>query len=493
MGTTVNLPEKFLYEIWKEQKFVTSLHNENEDKIEILDPGVENTDGDGPDFFNARIRIGNITYQGDVEIDPSYSDWKNHGHNLNKKYNRVILHSFLNSTSRIPFVITQEGRKVTSICLRDFIKNDTASAIQKAILNERKNRNIKMPCMDAINEVPDKIKLDYLFELGAERFQTKSKKILERLKEITYLKENHIKEPVIRYELDEKYLNKSFVVSDFSNPDLWYELIYEHIFEALGYSKNKDIMLKLARSIDIDVYKKLLEKENPLLYFEAVLYFVSGLLNKETIPEDEETSVYIKKLYECWNEVSGLYTGRHFKETQWKYGGLRPPNFPTVRLAGGARLLYKILANNLIGKIISEINVEQDCKKIIKSLRTMITVEAEGYWKGHYVFNQPTKEEIKFFVGLARADEIIINVILPVAAIYFQMFEKNNLFQKVMRVYASYYQNTENSLVMEVASTLDLKDSWKRSILYQGMIELFRSFCSHEKCGECVLGKKAFE
>jgi len=492
MGSSIDLPEKFLYEIWKDQKFINSLHNENDDKIEVLDPGVENKDGDGPDFFNARIRIGNITYQGDVEIDTSYSDWKNHGHNLNKKYNRVVLHSFLNCSARLPFVLTQEGRKVTSICLRDFIKNDLTSLIQKAILSERRNRNIKMPCMDAINDVSDKDKLDYLYELGAERFQNKSKKILERLKEITYLKENFIKEPVIKYELDERYLNKTFVISDFSNPDIWYELIYEQIFEALGYSKNKDIMLKLSKFIEVDVYKQLLKKDNPVLYYEAVLFFVSGLIHKETNPSDEESSIYIKKMYECWNEVGSIYTGRLLKETQWKYGGLRPPNFPTVRLAGGARLLFKILSNNLIGKIISEINIEPDCKKIIKSLRTMLTVEAEGYWKNHYVFNQPTKEEIKYFVGLARADEIIINVILPVAAIYFQMFEKNNLFQKVMRVYSNYYQNTENTLVMEVSSTLKLQDAWKRSILYQGMIELFRSFCSHEKCTECTLGKKAF-
>ena len=79
--------EKFLYELWKNQSFTSDLSTKDGQSIDIIDTGVENNELGGPDFKNARIKIGNITFMGDVEIDSFYTDWRTHGHNLNKKYN----------------------------------------------------------------------------------------------------------------------------------------------------------------------------------------------------------------------------------------------------------------------------------------------------------------------------------------------------------------------------------------------------------------------
>ena len=111
MSEHLQIFEKFLYEIWKTQNFAKELTTKDGQPIEIIDPGTENKDSGGPDFRNARIKIGNITYTGDVEIDNNYSDWKSHGHNINKKYNSVILHAVLNDNSGKWFVVTSEGRK----------------------------------------------------------------------------------------------------------------------------------------------------------------------------------------------------------------------------------------------------------------------------------------------------------------------------------------------------------------------------------------------
>jgi hypothetical protein len=64
MKKEVKVHEKFLYEIWKNQQFSHALLSRNGDQIQIIDPGTENTELGGPDFTNARIRIGNITYNG---------------------------------------------------------------------------------------------------------------------------------------------------------------------------------------------------------------------------------------------------------------------------------------------------------------------------------------------------------------------------------------------------------------------------------------------
>ena len=89
------ISENILYDIWKAQHFQSSLMTVNGDDLSVLDAGTHNTDEAGPDFKNARIRIGNLTYVGDIEIDCDYSDWKSHGHNIDIKYSKVILHATL--------------------------------------------------------------------------------------------------------------------------------------------------------------------------------------------------------------------------------------------------------------------------------------------------------------------------------------------------------------------------------------------------------------
>ncbi len=56
-----HLYEKFVQEIWKNQNFEKELITKNGQSITILDAGVENKEVGGPDFRNAKIKVGNIT------------------------------------------------------------------------------------------------------------------------------------------------------------------------------------------------------------------------------------------------------------------------------------------------------------------------------------------------------------------------------------------------------------------------------------------------
>jgi Protein of unknown function (DUF2851) len=484
--------EKFLYEIWKNQNFIKNLTTKNGDQIKIIDTGSENKELGGPDFRNARIKIGNITYLGDVEIDSFQKDWKAHGHFFNKRYNKVILHIFCESDRNKPFVYTQDGRKVQSISLENFLAKDLKSALQKAIASERQNRNYNMPCSESSGFVDEKVKLDFIYELGIKRFKIKCRNLISRLKEISYLKELNLKEPIVRYELDEKFYKKEYAAKDFDNHIIWQQLFYESVFEALGYSKNKDILRKLAVSLNIDFFDQFRTKENFFQIIESSLFNVSGLIPCDYNLPDEETSEYVKFLVERWSELKLKYDGRTFNLEQWHFFKLRPQNFPTIRIAGGAIILFRILNQNMVGNIIAKVERINDPQKLMSTLRNNIIVKAEGFWKNHYVFNQPAKKEIKYFVGLSRADEIIINIILPFLAIYFEIFGKENQKQKIIKLYSEYCQESKNHLVMEVASTLKIDDAWKRSILYQGILDLYRNYCAHNKCLKCPVGVKIF-
>jgi hypothetical protein len=491
MKKEVKIHEKFLYEIWKKQEFGQSLLTSNGDHIQVIDPGVENTELGGPDFSNARIRVGNITYNGDIEIDNSIYDWKGHGHDLNARFNKVILHVVVKGSHDKDFVLTRDGRKVHSVSIGRFLSEDLKNNIKDAIVSERKNRLNKIRCLDLNSGISDKQKLDYIYHLGITRFKNKCIKVYDRLKEISYLREMNIKEPVIRYDLDENFYNKKFTPDDFNSEDIWLQVVYELVFEALGYSNNKEIMNKLARSAGIPFIRKYENESDYSFLIEAALMKISGLLPSLHSFEEEETSEYVRQIVSAWNRIKHDYDNMYFKSSQWHFDKNRPQNFPTIRIAGGARLLYRFTKEDLMKKIIQAFN-EQENDTVSRFVRNAFIVKAEGYWKYHYVFDKKSPEKSKFFVGYSRIDEMYTNIILPVLAVYFEIFEKRENLARVFNLYSKYRHTAENSIVNQISSALTLHDAGKRSVLYQGMLELFRSYCSKELCLECKLGQMIY-
>jgi hypothetical protein len=84
--------EDFLHYVWKFRLFdKTNLKTADGESIEIYSAGLHNTDS-GPDFHNARIKIGDTTWAGNVEVHVPSSDWRKHNHTTDNAYNNVILH-----------------------------------------------------------------------------------------------------------------------------------------------------------------------------------------------------------------------------------------------------------------------------------------------------------------------------------------------------------------------------------------------------------------
>jgi len=129
---------------------------------------------------------------------------------------------------------------------------------------------------------------------------------------------------------------------------------------------------------------------------------------------------------------------------------------------------------------------------LINSLRSFFVVKSDGFWKNHYVLDQKSNGEIKYFIGVARADEIVVNVVLPFFSVYFDIFGNQALSKKIIKLYSIYEQRSENQIITDMAQSLNMNDHIQKTIYAQGMIELFRNNCSRNRCLECEIGKVIF-
>ncbi|HEX2867533.1 MAG TPA: DUF2851 family protein [Ignavibacteriales bacterium] len=489
MNRVTKVTEKALYEVWKSEDLKKLISTIDGESVSIMDAGFHNTDTSGPDFKNARIRIGNLTYVGDVEIDVDVSDWRSHGHYQDQKYTSVILHVVLNNKHRHPFVYSSDKRKIPVLCITDFIDSSLSIEALEEASNEAGSGINHLRCTQKSQKIENKLKIDFLYNLGIQRFRKRCDKIYARLKELAYIKELDMKEPVIGYDLTEEFQAREFSFKDFKNKDLWQQLFYEFLFEALGYSNNKAIMLKLSQSANIRFLRSAVYEANSLDTIRACLFYISGLISPEKTYSNPEVSEYADKTVKIWNTIKDRYDGKIYSDVSWHFFKLRPQNFPTIRLAGGAVLLHRIMFEDMLGRMIKKFEEIKNREVLLRSVKSLFIVPSDGFWKSHYVLDKTAEDEIKYFIGGSRIDDIIINIVLPFVSIYSEIHGNRDLSRNVLQIFSSYVQPDNNNIVKTVASSLQVEDSWKRSVLSQGMIELFRNFCSRDKCRECEIGK----
>jgi hypothetical protein len=469
------MKEKVLYQIWKNELINKPLLTNGGEEIRILHPGEQNENEDGPDFKNAKIKIGNITFIGDVEIDLKQNDWWNHGHKKDEKYSKVILHVSA-FKKKFNYLFNLYNRKVYTLDLSNYVDMEKLSLLSNKNFDDENKQFIY--CENFISSDSKENIINFVNKLGYERFQKKARRILDRLKELSYAKK--ISEPIVVYQFGEDFYSKEFKPEDFKDKDIWEQTFYEFIFEALGYSLNKEIMIKLAQAVDLNFIKKIIDSnEDKILIIESVLFNISGLFESAI----ELSDSYEKKILELWRKYDKIYDGERFERSQWKFFRIRPQNFPTIRLAGGSRIIIKIIFENFLKNIFSILSLEFDSKEIIGKLQELFIIKAEGYWKTNYDFGKSANENFKYFIGISRADEIIMNVVLPFAYVYGDIFNKINLKTKAITLFSNYDIKENNSITEKLSEIFGIKSD--KALIYQGLLELYRSWCCKKKCSQC--------
>jgi hypothetical protein len=497
-----NIPERFLRQIWKKLNFSTdNLVSTDNRPIEILSPGVQNQDS-GPDFKEALIRIDGILYKGEVEIHCHNKEWFEHGHQNDPRYNSVILHVVLHLENKPKLPFTQSKRNVPILLLRKYLNLPYNLMWGKVIIDERAERLSHINCFSQNNPVDKSIIENWIQKLSIERVELKVRRFEERLKELVDELRLHIKEPPPKYGDIPFGLNpeelppptKEYSPSDFRKIQIWEQLLYEGFMEALGYSKNQESFLKLARNVRLKFFKdhvSTIDYEN----IESVLFGASGLLIKNTRAFDDESIEFLRLLKRLWKQHKENYHNEIMKETDWQFFRLRPDNFPTVRIAGAARIIYQIVQDSFFKTIIRTLkDSESDTQQKYFSILQKLIIPADRYWSSHFKFGESTKTIRTKLVGKERANEIILNALIPVALLYARIFKDKDIRKETLSLYKSITGSAGNSVTRIIDKQLIKgKLKLKNAFMQQGILQLYKFYCAEERCQECEIGKTIYK
>jgi hypothetical protein len=176
-------------------------------------------------------------------------------------------------------------------------------------------------------------------------------------------------------------------------------------------------------------------------------------------------------------------------KSEWHFFRLRPPNFPTVRLAYASTLLYEIAYKDFFKKAV--LAFENDEKPIQKMYELFSAIEPHDYWKVHYNFGKERKSLKVVSLGKDRITDIITNVILPMLFLYCKTFNRKPLEDKVLGSYFFTKRTTKNEITNVMESQLDFKI--KSISQEQGIIQLHNFYCIKGRCSQCKIGKEVFD
>lgn len=350
------MKEEILQYIWKFQYY-----NRNEllttsgDSISVIHPGTHNLN-QGPDFTEAKIKINDTLWAGNVELHLNSSHWNLHNHSADKNYNNIILHIVWNHDADIK---DQNGNNLPTIELQNRVSNLLLTKYQQLMETSQ-----FIPCEKLQHNLSDLALTGWKQRLVAERLLLKSKNIFRILKETNY----H-----------------------------WEETFWWLIASNFGLKVNCEMFKKIAQSLPQSILAK---HKNNIIRIEALLFGQAGLLNKEF---SEKYPLMLQKEYLFYKKKYALkkVDGELF------FLRMRPANFPTIRLAQLAMLIHN--SEHLFSKIKETVSITE--------IKKMLAVEANDYWHYHYTFNEESDYKIKK-LGRQMIDNIIINTIVPVIFSY---------------------------------------------------------------------------
>lgn len=348
--------EQLIHFVWQFRLFKnTYLRTVAGQDVDVIDPGLHNTNS-GPDFFNAKIKIDNTLWAGNVEIHIDGRDWYQHKHHTDAAYNNVILHVVLHSAEK---TVTVSGVDVPVVLM-----SVPENIIDRQNLLQAGGKDA--PCYNSLDQMST-------FEINAWL----DRMLVERLEARSQIMESCLHELQGNWEL----------------------LFFRVLARSFGLGINSDAFELWAKTIPLNVLKK---HRNNIFQIEAICFGQAGFL-EEIITEDNYQNALAKEYRFLKVKYQLVPIGKHL----WRFLRLRPANFPTIRIAQLCGVIAKV--DNLFAAFIRA--------KSLTQIQELFLIETSEYWQNHYTFGKISKKKSKF-VGATSQNLIVLNAIVPMLFFY---------------------------------------------------------------------------
>ena len=282
--------EELMYYVWQQRMF-KSIATLDGNPIEIIHPGLRNHNA-GPDFFNAKVKIDNIIWAGDVEFHVKSSDWYRHNHQNDKSYDSVILHVVMQADA---IVTLHDGTQVKTVVMH--IPDDVMARHREVVSSNAHNY---IRCAPRLGELSNIQLHDWLTSLCTQRMIEKTKRV--------------------RDLVDDKLFG-------------WREAFYVVLTRSLGTGVNSDAMERLARSLPLSC---ILHHKDNLLQIVAMLLGQANLIQLATMGEPDRCKL-LEREYAFLKQKFQLPP---LPLSVWMLGRVRPHAQPYIRLKALAALLW---------------------------------------------------------------------------------------------------------------------------------------------------------
>ena len=323
---------------------------------------VSRTPTGGPDFFNARLRIGETVWAGNVEIHLRASHWFRHGHQFDHAYDNAILHVVYESDAP---VYGPNGEPLQTLVVRDRFPLRIYDRYREMMENRQ-----WIPCFNQLSTTPGNGFNLWAPALAVERLAGKSLAVKQQW---------------------ERCRND------------WEEALYLHLASTFGMKINSLPFELLAKSLPLRIVRKHLDS---LFQLEALYFGQSGLL------ENGFGGGYPADLLNEYQYLRKKYDLKPIPGSTWKFLRLRPVNFPTLRISQWAGFIYN-------GRL--DLLDILECSSA-RELAGALNAGASPYWDTHYVFGKASPFRKKL-LGKDAVYLLMINGIVPF--MFFHGLEKD--------------------------------------------------------------------
>lgn len=424
------MTEDFLQYLWRFQIWNAPLQTANGDSVEVIKPGYHNIHG-GPDFSDARIRIGGTLWAGHVEIHTKSSDWYAHRHQKDSAYDSVILHVVYDNDASAKRTI---GTTVPTCSVRGKFSEDTYQTFS----NWREGRGF-VPC-----------------EKHLQNLASLKPSPLSKHKRAMFLERLNIER--LESKVDEILIDVAYNLSS------WEETFYQHLLRGFGLQINAEAFYQIAKRTPLKFLQKHADNRFQL---EAMLFGQAQLLNSSF--QDS----YPKALQEEYAFLQQKFGLLPISEGLINFLRLRPCSFPTLRLAFFASLIQR--KSQIFQDILHIQNVDGGLN--------LLQVDVSEYWKTHYVFDKLSVEKPKE-LGFFTQRSIFINTIIPFLFAFGKLRDRPDFCERAL----DFLQNLppENNRIIRQWKSCGMPA--KNASDSQALLTLKKNHCDLKQCLRCGIG-----